>query len=217
MDASPTSGPPPRLAGWADYARLVDRLVSTGLIESPKELWWDARPSPEFGTVEVRVCDMPPDLASAQALTALIQCLVTDLARGPAAPPGDPCDAMVVRQNRWRAARYGMAAEFVDPRTGRRDSARDAVGRLADRLADAASELHCAAWLERAVAIAKGPTGAERQLAVFERTGDLAEVVRSRMIPGVPPSPSEWDAPPVHQTGGPSGAGLRPEALMGAR
>ena len=88
MEASPTGGLPPRLDGWDDYVRLVDRLTAAGLIQTPKELWWDVRPSPDHGTVEVRMCDMPPDLPSVLGLTALIQCLVVELARGHEDRPG---------------------------------------------------------------------------------------------------------------------------------
>ena len=70
-----------------------------------------------FGTVEVRMCDMPPDLPSVLALAALIQCLVTEAAAGGAAPIRDEVDMAIVRQNRWRAARYGLDAELVAPRT----------------------------------------------------------------------------------------------------
>lgn len=182
MDASPTSGPAPRLDGWSDYARFVHGLTSSGLVGSAKELWWDARPSPENGTVEVRICDMPPDLDSALALAALIQCLTVELGRT-REPAGDDYVAAVVRQNRWRASRYGMAAEFVDSRTGRKTPAADAVRRLADRLTRIASDLNCVAWLERAASMAGGISGAERQLAAFERTGDLLDVVRRAMLP----------------------------------
>ena len=201
MEASPSSGPPPRLRDWADYRRLVDRLTSTGLIDSPKELWWDVRPSPENGTVEVRICDMPPDLETALTLAALIQCLVADLARRDEMPDEDACVAAAVRQNRWRAARYGMGAELVDVRTGRRASAASAVRGLAEGLRHVARELGCVEWIERAVAMTDGLNGAERQLATYESSGDLVDVVRTRMIPGRPAGGSWVATPPkVAQT-----------------
>ena len=81
MSALPSSGAPPRFRNWDHYAALLDRLVAGGCIHSPKDLWWDVRPSPAYGTVEVRVCDMPPDLPSVLGLTALIQCLIFVLSR----------------------------------------------------------------------------------------------------------------------------------------
>jgi carboxylate-amine ligase len=81
MGASPTGGLPPHLDGWDAYVRLADRLAAAGFIETTKELWWDVRPSERHGTVEVRICDMPPGPPSVLGLSALIQCLVHDLAR----------------------------------------------------------------------------------------------------------------------------------------
>jgi carboxylate-amine ligase len=179
MGASPTGGLPPRLEGWGDYVRLVDRLTVSGLIQSPKELWWDVRPSPDHGTVEVRMCDMPPDLPSVLGLTALTQCLVVELARGDDSDPGlDECGLMMVRQNRWRAARFGLEAGLVDPRTGLRSSAREIIKDLTMRLDETAEDLGCARQLGQVRAMADGPGGAARQLAVFERTGDLTAVAR---------------------------------------
>ncbi len=76
LEGFPTSGFPPRLQSWAEYADLIERLKTSGCIESNHELWWDARPNSQFGTVEVRICDMPPDLSTVLAITGLIQCLV---------------------------------------------------------------------------------------------------------------------------------------------
>ena len=197
MDASPSSGPPPRLGGWGDYSRFVERLVSTGLIGSAKELWWDARPSPENGTVEVRICDMPPGPDAALTLAALIQCLVVELSGDRSDDPAeDACASTVARLNRWRAARHGMAAEFVDARTGRLTPAADAVRRLVDRLHGVASGLHCEGRLARAVESAKGPDGAERQLAAYEDSGDLRDVVRRCMLPVCRPPLAVVPAPP---------------------
>jgi len=135
MNASPTAGLPPRLGGWDEYERMVERLTETGLIQSSKELWWDVRPSPEHGTVEVRMCDMPPDLPSVVGLTALSQCLVVDLAsRRTDLPALDECGLAMVRQNRWRAARFGLDASLVDPRTGSKATARDVIKNLVIRL-----------------------------------------------------------------------------------
>ncbi|MFO0956061.1 MAG: YbdK family carboxylate-amine ligase [Isosphaeraceae bacterium] len=178
MGSSPTGGLPPRLDGWGDYVRLVERLISGGLIRTPKELYWDVRPSPEHGTVEVRMCDMPPDLPSVLGLAALIQCLVVELARRGGPPGLDECGMMIVRQNRWRAARHGLDAEIVDPRTGRGLPAREVIQRHVSRLRPIAGDLGCSRQLDRAWAMAGGAGGAGQQLAVFERTGDLEAVVR---------------------------------------
>src|SRR5262249_9190565 len=68
MATSPTSGLPPHFGDWKGYGRLIDRLTGAGVIGTPKDLWWDVRPSPVFGTLEVRMCDMPTDLSEVLAL-----------------------------------------------------------------------------------------------------------------------------------------------------
>ena len=96
----------------------LNHMVETGFIKTIREIWWDVRPHHNFGTVEVRICDMPPTLDHVLGLTALIQCLVHDLSqeidRG---TYQYDCHPFMVRQNKWRACRYGMDASLVDPAT----------------------------------------------------------------------------------------------------
>ena len=196
MGASPTGGLPPHLADWDAYVRLADRLANAGFIETTKELWWDVRPSERHGTVEVRVCDMPPDMPSVLGITALIQCLVHDLGRADrdGGPPPDECRPIMVRQSRWRAARYGLGAVLVDWRTGRPSPAPEVIKGLVDRLSGTAEALGCSCELDLVRRMADGPGGADRQLAVFERTGDLVAVARFQT--GVrTPEPGHPDAP----------------------
>jgi carboxylate-amine ligase len=180
LEGFPTGGLPPLMRDWGDYTTLVDRLAGCGFIKSTKEIWWDVRPNADSGTLEVRICDMPPDFPSTLALTALIQCLVHDLARE--ADSGlashDEHQALMVRQNRWRACRFGLGAELVDPSIGEARTAREVARHLVDHLAPTAEALGCVRHLDRVAALADAPTGAERQLDLFRRTGDLAEVVR---------------------------------------
>lgn len=180
MGASPTGGLPPHLTDWDRYVCLADRLAAAGFIKTTKELWWDVRPSERHGTVEVRICDMPAGLPTVLGLTALIQCLVHDLAseaRGtPPAP--DECGQLMVRQNRWRAARFGLGANLVDPATGRSAPVRELLKAMIDRLGGVAESLGCSRELESVRALADGPGGADRQVAVFERTRDLLAVAR---------------------------------------
>jgi carboxylate-amine ligase len=181
ISALPASGPPPPFGDWAGYAALVERLISGRCIRTPRDLWWDVRPSPSQGTVEVRICDMPQDLPSVLALTVLIQCLVTFLSRESTSVAEDAGFEVTIRHNRWRAARYGLGADFFDPRTGRLIRAQDQIDALVERLFPVANELGCREGLERVRMMAQEPTGAERQLVVYEQSGDLRGVVRSRI------------------------------------
>lgn len=179
METLPTAGLPPLMRNWSEYTWLLNHMVQTGFIKTIREIWWDVRPHHNFGTVEVRICDMPPSLRHVLGLTALVQCLIHDLSqeidRG---TYQYDCHPFMIRQNKWRACRYGMEARLVDPTTFQSIPARAVVHGLVDRLADRGEELGCARYLRDLHDLAEEPTGAARQLKVFEDTGDLAEVVR---------------------------------------
>ena len=79
METLPAAGLPPLMRNWSESLWVVNHSVDTGFINSIREIWWDIRPHPTFGTVEVRICDMPPNLEDALGITALVQCLVARL------------------------------------------------------------------------------------------------------------------------------------------
>jgi carboxylate-amine ligase len=183
MEGLPTAGLPPLMRNWSEYLWLLNHMVETGFITTIREIWWDVRPHPNFGTVEVRICDMPPDLDSVLALVALTQCLVHELSREiDAGTYQFDCHPFLVRQNKWRACRYGLDARLVNPRTLASMPARQIVHELVTRLRPAADELGCAGRLATVLDMIERPSGAELQLAAYQETGDLAEVVR-RMLP----------------------------------
>ncbi|GAC1465629.1 MAG: glutamate--cysteine ligase [Isosphaeraceae bacterium] len=193
LEGLPTGGLPPRMDSWNEYVALLGQLKEAGFIESPKEVWWDARPCAETGTVEVRICDMPSDLSAVVGLTALIQCLIhhlsQEIGRGEVPPE---CHPLIVRQNRWRACRFGLGAALVEPVTLEPVPARLGAERLMERLRGVADGLGCRSELESFREMVALPNGAERQLAFFEETGDLVEVVRrllqmSRLTQGLDP------------------------------
>ena len=113
MESLPTAGLPPLMRNWSEYVWLVNHLIETGFITTIRDIWWDVRPHHNFGTVEVRVCDMPGSLDDVLAITALIQCLVYGLSEeidgGTYQHDHHP---MMVRQNKWRrgAVRPGRRA-----------------------------------------------------------------------------------------------------------
>lgn len=165
MEGLPTAGLPPFMRNWSEYVWLVNHLVETGFIETIREIWWDIRPHHNFGTVEVRVCDMPGSLDDVSALTALIHCLVQHLSYEiDHGTYQHDCHPMMVRQNKWRAARYGLDAELVDSRTHEMIPARESLRLYVERLRPIAKELDCADELEGILRIAEGPTWAERQM-----------------------------------------------------
>lgn len=179
MEGLPTAGLPPLMRNWSEYIWLVRHLIETGFIDSIREIWWDVRPHHNFGTVEVRMCDVPGNLEDSLALAALVQCLVKALSdeidRG---TYQHDCHPMMVRQNKWRASRYGLDALLIDPLTFEPQSVQRITENLVQRLRPIAEELQCTHWLERLIKLSHGPGWADRQLAALHKAASPAEVVR---------------------------------------
>ena len=156
-------------------------LVSSGTIETIREVWWDIRPHPGFGTVELRICDGLPTLQEVGAIAALAQCLVdqlnTQLDRGYSLPSPK---SWVVRENKWRAARYGLAADLIVDEYGTTRPLREAIEELVDDLAPLAHRLGCSEELGDVMTIVRGGASYARQRrAAAENDGDLRAVVDS--------------------------------------
>jgi glutamate---cysteine ligase / carboxylate-amine ligase len=158
---------------------LVNHMIDTGFINTIREIWWDVRPHHNFGTVEVRVCDMPANLADTLALAALVQCLVKALSdeidHGTYQHDSHP---MMVQQNKWRAARFGNQANLVDTDTYRVRPLSRTVERLVEMLTPTAKELGCENFLAHCATMSDGPSAAQRQLDLLADTNDPREVVR---------------------------------------
>jgi carboxylate-amine ligase len=177
MQQLPTAGLPMQMRNWSEYVWLINHLVATGFINTIREIWWDIRPHHNFGTVEIRMCDMPCNLWQVMALTALIQCLVKSICdeidEGTFLTEYHP---MMVQQNKWRATRYGAAAKLVETPSYRPMSVQDSVNRMISRLLPWAKELDCEQEL-RHCSLLPGRTGAEQQLAIYQRTQSRHQVV----------------------------------------
>jgi carboxylate-amine ligase len=182
MEGLPTAGLPTLMRNWSEYVWLVNHMVETGFINTIREIWWDVRPHHNFGTVEVRVCDMPGNLTDSLAIAALIQCLVQALSQqiDEGAYQHD-CHPMMVRQNKWRACRFGVRAELVDTETFQVRPVTEMIGELVQLLGPTAAELDCVSHLEHCNEIAAGPSWADHQVQILAETGDPREIVRQLM------------------------------------
>lgn len=178
MEGLPTAGLPHVMRNWSEYVWIVNHLIDTGFMNSIREIWWDIRPHHSFGTVEVRICDMPANLTQVKGIAALVQCLVhaisNEVEQGTYQLDYHP---MMVQQNKWRATRFGANARLVQSQTYEQASVPEAVAKLIHRLEVHAEELGCLDELRSVVNIPDA-TGAQQQLKIFEQTGSLPEVVR---------------------------------------
>lgn len=179
FEGLPTAGLPYQLTGWDQFEAFMETLISAKTIESIREVWWDIRPHPGFGTVELRICDGLPTLHEIGMVAALSQCLVetfnTQLDRGYTLPTPK---GWVLRENKWRAARYGLEADVILDDAGGTVPVRDALEELVADLGPVSERLGCAEELGRVRGVLAGGASYQRQRAVAAaHGGDLTAVV----------------------------------------
>jgi glutamate---cysteine ligase / carboxylate-amine ligase len=171
--AFPRTGLPRAFASYEDWVATVEMLLRCGAFPEATFLWWDVRPQPRFGTVEVRVMDAQVDVARTAALCALVQAVARlEREEGFAAPALVGADELLA-ENRFLASRDGEDAELLDPERGCAVPVRDVLARALRAAAPHAEALGCAAELEALSA----PSGCTRQRAVAARGAGLEAVV----------------------------------------
>ena len=165
---------------WSQFQRFMQTLIGAGTIRSIREVWWDIRPHPGFGTVELRICDGVSSISELRSIVALSQSLVVWLAEkyrnGEELPQHR---AWIGRENKWRAARYGLEAEIIRDELGNTMGIRDSITKLVADLGPTAEKLGCSEELSGVLSILERGTSSERQRAVFARTTELSSVVDS--------------------------------------
>lgn len=176
----PTAGLPWPLESWAEFEGYLDDLVRTGVMEDATEVRWDIRPAPRWGTIEVRACDGMSTLPELAAVAALVQSLVEHFSReldeGRDIPQLQP---WFVRENKWRAARYGLDARVIVDRDGTQVPVSEHLRDTLEQLDDIAVELKCVRELAGIRTILDEGASYARQLRVADAAdGDLREVVR---------------------------------------
>lgn len=178
FEAMPTTGLPPHLSDWAEFNAFLDTLIAAGSIETVREVWWDIRPHPGFGTVELRMCDATPTLREAGAMAALAQCLVQwcddVIESGERLPvPRE----WVRRENKWRAARYGLDAELVLDDAGHTRPLREVTVDLVEDLMPLAERLDCVDDLHEVLRILQQGASYERQRVLLATGATLEDIV----------------------------------------
>jgi glutamate---cysteine ligase / carboxylate-amine ligase len=182
FSAFPRSGPPPRFRDYDDYAEVVGQLERTGCIADYTHIWWDIRPHPKWGTIEVRICDAVTRVDDAVAIAAYCQAVVKALSdRYDAGEEIPTYHRILTSENKWLAARYGLDAPVMDLATGRR--IRIPVAKLVRRtireLEPHARELGSERELEGIEALLSRGNSADRQLRIFNANRDIVEVARA--------------------------------------
>jgi carboxylate-amine ligase len=174
----PRVGIPPYYRDWEDYEREIDFMVRSGVMDDYTYLWYDVRPHPDLGTVEIRVCDSQTRVEHTVALSALIQAMVKELCEHyEAGGQLSPYPWQMLDENKWLAARHGLEGELVDLPDAERVATKALARRLRDRLREHAEDLGSAAELEGIDDLLQRGNGAARQVVVYEANHDLREVI----------------------------------------
>jgi len=182
VTAFPLSGRAPFVQRWSDFEVFFAKMARTGVVKGMKDFYWDIRPKPEFGTIEVRVLDTPLTIEKAAALAGFIQCLARWL-RTERPFVHDEDDYLPYTFNRFQACRFGLEGTYVDPTSGEHRVLRDEVLTIFDRLAPHAAALKAepAIALLRAE-VQRGGNDAAWLREVQSREQLLPEVVRQASL-----------------------------------
>ena len=169
FDQTPRSGLPPRLHSWAEYRRMVDTLITTGIIEDASKIWWDLRPSEAWPTLETRIADVMPRMEEALSVAAFVQCVMRMLWRlGTENKQWRIHDRFLIEENRWRAQRYGTEATLIDLGRDRLRPMQGLLGELEELMEPDARALGCLDELRGTRRIARQGASAARQRRAYD-------------------------------------------------
>lgn len=179
FDRFPRTNIPDTFESAAEFDAFVNLLVRTGCIDNAKKIWWDARPHPVFGTLEIRVCDIPMRVEETLAIAALIQATVAKLYKLHSKNQSwRNYSRALIMENKWRAARYGIDGQMIDFGIEEAVPTRHLILEYLDFVDDVLDELGCREEVNHIRWILDHGTGADRQLAAFAQNGgDLKAVV----------------------------------------
>jgi glutamate---cysteine ligase / carboxylate-amine ligase len=178
FDKFPRTNIPDYFPSWGEYESFVNLLVKTNCIDNAKKIWWDIRPHPNFPTLEFRICDVPLRADETLAITALIQATVAKLYKLHSANQGFRLyRRALIMENKWRAARYGIEGKIIDFGKQQEVPVRDLIYEYLHFVDDVVDDLGCRQEINYIHRILENGTGADRQLRIYQETGDLTKVV----------------------------------------
>jgi len=175
----PRTGIPDHFGSWSDYEEYVNLLVKLRSIDNAKKIWWDLRPHPTFGTLEFRICDVPTAPRASIAIAALAQAIIVKLSRLRERNLGfRRYHRALIEENKWRAARWGIDGKLIDFGKGEEVPMRDLALELLAFVDDVVDDLGSRREVEYVKKILSDGTSAERQVQVYQQTGDLRAVTQ---------------------------------------
>src|SRR5579863_7837782 len=175
----PRTGIPEVFESWSEYENFINLLVKLNCIDTGKKIWWDVRPHPTYGTLEFRMFDTATRVEEAVAIAALTQAIVVKLHRLYTHNQSWRIyRRALIEENKWRAARYGIEGKMIDFGSEAEVPMRELMLELMEFIDDVVDELGSRSAVDYIHTILNEGTSAERQLRVYQQTGDLKDVVR---------------------------------------
>jgi carboxylate-amine ligase len=178
-EALPTAGMPYMVKNWKEFQRLYKFLLRSKSIQGMKDLWWDIRPSPMYGTLELRFCDQPATLMEVTSIVAFVHLLATWFRTHEQEwnTSHASLKKWIIRENKWRTLRFGLDADIVYTATGKTKSLRKDILEWLDRLDPYAKDMGYGRYMDVIRDIAIRGNSAQRQRAIFAKTNDVGAVV----------------------------------------
>jgi len=175
----PRTGIPDHFGSWSDYEEYVNLLVKLRSIDNAKKIWWDLRPHPTFGTLEFRVCDVTTRAEATVMIAALCQAIIVKLHKLYTRNQGFRLyRRALIEENKWRAARWGLDGKLIDFGKRAEVPMRALAVELLEFIDDVLDELGSREAVNYVHTVLAEGTSADRQLAVYRRTGDFKAVVQ---------------------------------------
>jgi carboxylate-amine ligase len=179
FDKFPRTGIPPYFASVGEYDKFVDILVKTNCLDNSKKIWWDIRLHPNYPTIEFRICDVVMTVDEVTCIAALMQCLVAKLYKmNRKNQTFKNYRRLLLNENKWRAARWGIESKLIDFGKEKEVPFAKLMNELLEFIDDVVDELDCRTEVNFVYQMLEAGSGADRQLKVFNETGDLTEVTK---------------------------------------
>lgn len=179
-EAHPTAGMPILVEDWPQFLILYNQLLQTHSIQSMKDVWWDLRPSPGYGTLEIRICDAPATILEVESITAFIHLLAFHCKKELRKPKSENHalpTSWILRENKWRAIRSGVDAEIIKESSLQIISIKKDVIQLLDSMEDLIQEFGYQKYKQCILNILEKGNSATRQRKIMEKTGNIADVI----------------------------------------
>lgn len=176
-EALPTAGQPYHVKTWKEFERLYESLKRCDSIQGMKDLWWDIRPSPHYGTLEIRVCDGCATLAETLAIVAFIHCLAKWFQEN-----GEWLEEVqyplywISRENKWRVIRHGLEAKLVMNAEGKTKLLRDDLNEWIKKLTPYIQQMGYQEYISTLEKIMQYGTSSQRQLKIYQETQDFQKI-----------------------------------------